>query len=107
MKTKITLHFYAKKTKANSAGLLPIYVRLTVDGQRLEFSSKKFVEKSKWSEELSKMKGGSDEARSINNYLDSIKAQIIDIQMALTHKRETLNIESFRKYLFNESDAQR
>jgi hypothetical protein len=34
MKTKITLHFYAKSTKANAAGLLPIYVRLTVDGNR-------------------------------------------------------------------------
>ncbi|HMI04056.1 MAG TPA: hypothetical protein VK541_16335 [Pedobacter sp.] len=43
MKTKITLHFYAKKTKANVAGLLPIYIRLTVDGERLEFSSKKFI----------------------------------------------------------------
>ena len=48
MKTKITLHFYAKSTKANANGLLPIYVRLTVDGKRLEFSTKKFVEKSEF-----------------------------------------------------------
>ncbi len=107
MKTKISLHFYAKKTKANVAGLLPIYIRLTVDGQRLEFSSKKFIQKSKWSFEQSKMKGNSAEARSINNYLDSIKSQIIDIQMALTHKRDVLNIENFRKYLFDESATQR
>jgi site-specific recombinase XerD len=107
MKTKITLHFYAKKTKANAAGLLPIYIRLTVDGQRLEFSSKKFIEKSKWSDELSKMKGTTEEARSINNYLDSIKGQVIDIQIQLSHKRDTLNIENFRKHLFDETDAQR
>ena len=31
MKTKIILHFYTKSTKANAAGQLPIYVRLTVD----------------------------------------------------------------------------
>ncbi|SCY33753.1 site-specific integrase [Flavobacterium caeni] len=107
MKTKITLHFYAKKTKANVAGLLPIYIRLTVNGERLEFSSKKFIEKSKWSDELSKMKGSSEEARSINNYLDSVKSQVIDIQMTLTHKREALNIENFRKRLFDETDSQR
>jgi site-specific recombinase XerD len=107
MKTKITLHFYAKKTKANVAGLLPIYIRLTVDGERLEFSSKKFIEKTKWSDELSKMKGTSEEARSINNYLDSVKSQIIDIQITLTHKREALNIENFRKRLFDETDSQR
>jgi hypothetical protein len=40
MKTKITLHFYTKSTKMNADGKLPIYVRLTVNGQRLEFSSK-------------------------------------------------------------------
>lgn len=107
MKTKITLHFYAKKTKVNVSGLLPIYIRLTVDGERLEFSSKKFIEKSKWSDELSKMKGNSEEARSINNYLDSVKSQIIDIQMLLTHKREIINIDSFRKRLFGESDCHR
>lgn len=32
MKAKITLHIYAKTTKANAAGQLPIYIRLTVDG---------------------------------------------------------------------------
>ena len=57
MKAKITLHIYAKSTKASAAGQLPIFVRLTVDGKRLEFSTKKFVEKSKWSAELSKNKG--------------------------------------------------
>ena len=41
MKAKITLHIYAKTTKANAAGQLPIYIRLTVDGQPFEFSSKK------------------------------------------------------------------
>lgn len=107
MKTKITLHFYAKKTKANVAGLLPIYIRLTVDGGRLEYSSKKFIEKSKWSDDLAKMKGGSEEARSINSYLDSVKSQIIDIQMTLAHKKELLNVANFRRYLFNETDGER
>lgn len=107
MKTKITLHFYAKKTKANVGGLLPIYIRLTVDGERLEYSSKKFIEKSKWSDDLAKMKGNSEEARSINSYLDSVKSQVIDIQMTLTHKKEALNIANFRKYLLGETDGER
>jgi hypothetical protein len=41
MKPKFTLHFYVKSTKTNTNGLLPIYVRLTVDRKRLEFSTKK------------------------------------------------------------------
>ncbi|KIX21616.1 recombinase [Flavobacterium sp. 316] len=107
MKTKITLHFYAKSTKANANGLLPIYVRLTVDGKRLEFSTKKFVEKSKWSSELAKMKGATDEARSINSYLDLMKSKVLNAQMELLHRNETLSIENFKNKLLGTEERQR
>lgn len=107
MKTKITLHFYAKSTKANANGLLPIYVRLTVDGKRLEFSTKKFVEKSKWSSELAKMKGATDEARSINSYLDLMKSKVLNAQMELLHRNETLTIENFKNKLLGTEERQR
>jgi site-specific recombinase XerD len=107
MKTKITLHFYAKSTKANANGLLPIYVRLTVDGKRLEFSTKKFVEKSKWSSELAKMKGTTEEARSINSYLDLMKSKVLDAQMELLHRNETLSIENFKNKLLGTEERQR
>ena len=99
MNAKITLLVYAKTTKANASGQLPIYIRLTVDGQRYEFSSKKFIEKSKWAAELSKMKGNSEEARTINNYLDLMKSKIFDIQTELIHKNELLTLENFKARL--------
>jgi len=107
MKTKITLHFYAKSTKANAAGQLPIYVRLTVDGKRLEFSTKKFVENSKWSSELSKMKGTTEEARSINSYLDLMKTKVFNAQMELMHRKENLTIENFKEKLLGTEQRQR
>lgn len=99
MKTKITLHFYAKSTKANAAGLLPIYVRLTVDGNRMEFSTKKFIDSTKWSPEMSKMKGNTENARSLNEYLDLMRSKIFDIQMELIHRNEPLTIEVFKNRL--------
>ena len=79
MKTKITLHFYAISSKANAAGLFLIYVRLTVDGNRMEFSTKKFIDSAKWSPEMSKMKGITEHARSLNGYLNLLKSKIFDI----------------------------
>jgi site-specific recombinase XerD len=107
MKAKITLHIYAKTTKANAAGQLPIYFRLTVDGQRFEFSSKKFIEKSKWSSELSKMKGSSEEARTINSYLDLMKSKVFDIQMELIHKNEELSLENFKSRILGTRQRER
>ncbi|TDE05382.1 MULTISPECIES: site-specific integrase [Flavobacterium] len=107
MKTKITLHFYAKSTKANAAGLLPIYVRLTVDGNRIEFSTKKFIDSAKWSPEMSKMKGNTENARSLNEYLDLLKSKIFDIQMELIHRNEPLTIEVFKNRLLGINERER
>ena len=107
MKAKITLHFYAKSTKANSVGLFPIYVRLTVNGQRFEYSTKKFIQSSKWSNELSRMKGNSEEARSINNLLDFIKSRINDIQFELLKNNISLNIEEFKNRILGTKERER
>jgi site-specific recombinase XerD len=107
MKAKITLHIYAKTTKANAAGQLPIYIRLTVDGQRFEFSTKRFIEKSKWSPELSKMKGSSEEARTLNGYLDLMKSKVFDIQMELIHKNEELSLENFKSRILGTHQRER
>jgi site-specific recombinase XerD len=107
MKAKITVHIYAKSSKANKNGQLPIYFRLTVNGERFEFSTKKFVEKSKWSSEQSKMRGSSEEARSLNNYLGLIKSKVFDIQMELLHKNEELILENFKSRLTGTHERER
>ena len=76
MKTKVSILFYAKRAKASVNGLVPIYTRITINGKRIELSSNRFVEISKWSTESGKMKGNSEEARSINSHLDMLKIQI-------------------------------
>ena len=96
-----------KSTKANAKGQFPIYVRLTVDGNRTEFSTKKFIEPSRWSSEASKVKGTTEEARSINSYLDVIKSRVLDIQMELIHKNQNLSIENFKELLFGSDEKQR
>ena len=37
MKTKISVLFYAKKSKAKSNLQVPVYLRITVNGKRSEF----------------------------------------------------------------------
>jgi site-specific recombinase XerD len=99
MKTKVSILFYAKRAKVNTNGLVPIYTRITIDGKRIELSTNRFVEISKWSTEAGKMKGTSEEARSINNHLDLIKNQIRDAQMELIHRKVTITTESLKSKL--------
>ena len=96
MKTKVSILFYAKRAKASANGLVPIYTRITVNGKRIELSSSRFVEISKWSAEAGKMKGNSEEARSINSHLDMLRIQIIDMQMELVHKKIPITAENLK-----------
>ena len=73
MNTKLSILFYIKRAKTTSQGKSPIYLRVTVDSKRTEFSIKRFVETHKWSSEQNKMKGNSEESRTLNTYLDILR----------------------------------
>ena len=43
MKANLSVHMYARASKANATGHYPIYVRITIDGKR----SEKFIEEDR------------------------------------------------------------
>lgn len=107
MKTKVSILFYAKRAKANVNGLVPIYTRITINGKRIELSSNRFVEISKWSTEAGKMRGNSEEARSINSHLDMLRIQIIDMQMELVHKKIPVTTETLKSKILGVDERER
>ena len=107
MKTKVSILFYAKRAKASVNGLVPIYTRITINGKRIELSSNRFVEMSKWSTEAGKMKGNSEEARSINNLLDFTRNRINEIQFELLKDGISLNIDEFKNRLLGIKERER
>lgn len=96
MNAKLSILFYAKRAKTTTDGLVPIYIRVTVDGERIEFSTKRYTHPDKWSVEGSCMKGYSGEAKSINSFLDSLKAKVYDYQQQLIREDELVNAENMR-----------
>ena len=107
MKTKVSILFYAKSAKAATNGLVPIYIRITINGKRIELSSNRFVEPSKWCKQAGKMKGSSEEARSINSHLDMLKIKIIDGQMELIHKNIPVTAETIKNKILGFEECQR
>jgi site-specific recombinase XerD len=96
MQNKISILYYIKRTKPNSNGQVPIYSRITVDGKRFEMSTNRFIEPSKWSSDANKMKGLSEETRSINSYLDILKGKVYDAQKELIHNNTPVNIDTIK-----------
>ena len=107
MKTKVSILFYAKRAKVNANGLFPIYTRITVNGKRIEMSTGRFIDPSKWSTSAGKMKGQSEEARSVNRQLDMLKVKIIDIQMEFMHQNIPITAKAFKSKLLGLDEKQR
>lgn len=80
MNEKLSILFYAKRAKTTSDGLIPIYIRVTIDGERIELSTKRYTTSEKWSVEGNRMKGTSAEAKATNSFLDALKSKIYDYQ---------------------------
>ena len=107
MDNPISILFYLKRVKVNAQGLAPIFQRITINGRRLDNSTGKFVDPDKWHSEMSKMKGTSEEARSINGHLDNLKSKILNVEKNLIKKDIPVNFESFKNELTGKKERER
>ncbi len=96
METRLSILFYGKKTKLDSKRTLSIYLRATIDGQRFEVSTQRYIEVSKWSIEAGKMKGNTEEARNLNQYLDNLKQQVYSYQKSIVQDGQAFSKETLR-----------
>ena len=107
MRENFKLHNYAKRDKVNLVGDMPVYIRLTVDGKRYEFSTKKFVNPKLWSSTVAKMKGTSEEACSVNGQLNILKIKIIDAHMDLVYNNIPVTAESIKSKFLGQAEEPR
>ena len=96
MEARLNILFYGKKTKLDSNKTLSIYLRVTIDSERFEVSTQRYVEKAKWSSVAGKVKGNTEDVRTINQYLDSLKQKVYDYQKRITHEGKVFSKETLR-----------
>jgi site-specific recombinase XerD len=96
MEARMSILFFGKKTKNDSDKSLSIYLRITINGQRFEVSTQRYVEPAKWSSVAGKVKGNTEDVRSINQYLDSLRQKVYDYQKMIIQEGKTLTKESLR-----------
>ena len=97
MEHRINVLFYARKSKKNREGLVPIYIRITVNGQRLDHSIQRYVEPSQWSAAAGRVKGNNDGARQVNLYLDTLNTKVLRLEREMVIDGITVNFANFRE----------
>jgi integrase len=100
MSNTIKLLVWLNMGKLNKKGLAPIFVRITINGNKTEIASGYFIKPDYWNSNMHQVKKECPEAASLNNLIDTIKAKVIGIHNQLLATGEAYTIEMLKsKYL--------
>lgn len=100
MNTTFSLLFYLKKPKNYESGLVPIYLRITVNSQRVETSTGRVCLPDKWNSASGRSDGNKEEVKALNAYLDTIQSRIYEIHRQLLGSGDIITAEVLKnKYL--------
>jgi site-specific recombinase XerD len=108
MEKSFGLFFYLKKTKGYIKGDIHIYLRLTVNRTSTEISTKRKCDPEIWISSAGRVKGKTDFAKSLNNYLDLLQQKVYDARNKLLENNHSLTAENMKTILFDkEIDQQK
>ncbi|WP_236581834.1 Arm DNA-binding domain-containing protein [Sphingobacterium spiritivorum] len=75
--------FYLRRYKANQDGAVPIYLRITVNGKRVDISVKRTIEEKNWNSKKGLAKGSREEIVKLNNHLEKLRSSIVECYQEL------------------------
>lgn len=100
MDSKITIHFIGKKSRLTSHLLLPIYLRVTIDGKRFEVATHQHTDPSLWLPGAGRISGSSDTAVHTNMALDEIRRKVYEYQDRIYKEQREFNVNTLREKWF-------
>ena len=63
MNSTFNLHFFLRKNKPQEDCSVPIYLRITIDGTRVDISTKRYILESKWKPKEQKAAGTTEQVK--------------------------------------------
>jgi len=96
---------YIRTTRLNKQGEASIYLRITVNGRRSEFSVKRKIKPKNWSSEKGRVNGSSPKKLTLNHYIDELESKAYDIHSKLVTKRKPFTAELIKNKILNKKEA--
>ena len=91
--------FHVKKSKVTTNGTAPIFMRVTIDGERIEISTKRLVEPNKWNAAGQKAIGTTEAIRSLNVYLKTLEQKVYEVHRKMMEEQEPLTASTLKAML--------
>ena len=81
-----TVYFLLKKSRKDKNGKTPIVAFISVNGERVSYYTGKKVSISEWDRVKQMVKGNSENARLINEYINQLRHKIFEKELELMEK---------------------
>lgn len=88
--------FFIRRNRGNDETEAPIYMRVTIAGERYELGTKRRVLPTNWIADSGRVKGTTSSAKSVNNYLESLLQKAYGHQRQILNEGKSLTMEEFR-----------
>ena len=96
MRSTFKILFFLKRDKQKTNGMIPLYCRITVDGNEVRFGMKCDVNPKVWDVKTGKAIGRSSEATQINTLVDATNAAIHKIYRELQERDNYVTAEKIK-----------
>jgi hypothetical protein len=93
MKNKIVTHFYVKESWKDRRGEAPIYLSITVNGERAEISTNRKVNPELWDKASQRVAGRSEPGRVINASLKNLIGKVEKYFSSLDVKEDRISVQ--------------
>lgn len=90
---------YIRNSRLDQQGRASIFLRITVNTKRAEFSIKRKVRPENWNSIKGRMKGHS--AKSLNHFIDELESKAFKIHAKLMTKKKPFDSELIKRKLLN------
>jgi hypothetical protein len=103
MRSTFKILFFLKRDKQKANGTVPLFCRITIDGQEVRFGMKCDINSKLWDVKANKANSRSDEALKINGLIDNTKAAIFKIYRDLQERDNYVTAELVRNVFLSET----
>lgn len=105
MESSIKTSFWLVKSKRNKQRECPIYLRINAKHSTTQIATGHFVLASNWDKSKKKVLGKSPQAIAINDYLSSLRTEVLKISNKLLIEGRPVNAHIIKKQLTGEQNS--
>lgn len=103
----IHVTFIPRTSKVRSNGKVPIYMRIAVNGRRVELSTSRTIDPKRWDSSRHRVKGSKPDARAINNHLNRMEHAAFSAQTELLQEGKEVTAKSIKLRITGKDQVQK